>query len=99
MAPHSDWTGSRRLLRLLRNIMKGGGGAQERLDRITELIAQDIVAEVCSIYVKRAGEVLELFASKGLKPEAVHRTRLQVGETGRQKSPPCAGYGRKRGCG
>ncbi len=80
MAPHSDWTGSRRLLRLLRDIMKGGGGVQDRLDRVTELIAQDIVAEVCSIYVKRAGDVLELFASKGLKPEAVHRTRLRVGE-------------------
>src|SRR5438477_9896679 len=28
----------------------------------------------------RAGEVLELFATEGLRPEAVHRTRLRVGE-------------------
>jgi phosphotransferase system enzyme I (PtsP) len=65
---------------LLRDLMKGGGSAQTRLDRIVDLVAQDLVAEVCSIYVLRAGEVLELFATKGLKPEAVHRTRLRVGE-------------------
>jgi phosphotransferase system enzyme I (PtsP) len=39
-----------------------------------------VVAEVCSAYVMRAGEVLELFATEGLRPEAVHRTRLRVGE-------------------
>src|SRR5205807_741450 len=36
--------------------------------------------EVCSAYILRAGEVLELFATEGLRPEAVHRTRLRVGE-------------------
>ena len=39
-----------------------------------------MVAEVCSIYLLRAGEVLELFATEGLKKEAVHKTRLRVGE-------------------
>ena len=39
-----------------------------------------MVAEVCSIYVMRAGEVLELFATEGLRSEAVHRTRLRVGK-------------------
>jgi phosphotransferase system enzyme I (PtsP) len=39
-----------------------------------------MVAEVCSCYIMRAGEVLELFATEGLRPEAVHRTRLRVGE-------------------
>jgi phosphotransferase system enzyme I (PtsP) len=74
------WAGSRRLLRVLRDIMKGGGTAQERLDQIVRLIAQDMVAEVCSVYLMRAGEVLELFATEGLKPEAVHTTRLRNGE-------------------
>ncbi|NIA71867.1 phosphoenolpyruvate--protein phosphotransferase [Pelagibius litoralis] len=74
------WAGSRRLLRLLRDLMKAGGSSQERLDKVVELIAQHIVAEVCSIYAMRGGEVLELFASKGLKPAAVHKTRLQVNE-------------------
>src|SRR5438270_2181658 len=73
-------TGSRRLLRRLRDIMAGSGSAQERLDQTVRLIAADMVAEVCSAYFMRAGEVLELFATEGLRREAVHRTRLRVGE-------------------
>jgi phosphotransferase system enzyme I (PtsP) len=60
--------------------MAGAGTAQQRLDQIVRIIAADMVAEVCSCYVLRAGEMLELFATEGLKPEAVHKTRLQVGE-------------------
>lgn len=74
------WVGSRRLLRQLRDLMKGGGSVQDRLNRTVALIADDMVAEVCSFYLLRAGEVLELFATKGLSPEAVHRTRLRLGE-------------------
>ncbi|KAF0138600.1 MAG: phosphotransferase system enzyme I PtsP, partial [Rhodospirillaceae bacterium] len=44
------------------------------------LIADGLKAQVCSCYVMRAGEVLELFATEGLKQSAVHRTRLRVGE-------------------
>src|SRR5690349_19832172 len=73
-------TATRRLLRRLRGIMAGSGSAQERLDRIVRVVAAEMVAEVCSAYVMRAGEVLELFATEGLRPEAVHRTRLRVGE-------------------
>jgi len=76
----SPWVGSRQLLRRLRDIMAGGGTAQERLDKIVQVIARDFVAEVCSIYVQRAGDVLELFATQGLLKEAVHGTRLRVGE-------------------
>lgn len=68
------------LLRRLRDVMAGPGNAQDRLDRIARLIAADLVAEVCSIYIRRAGDVLELFATQGLKREAVHNTRLRVGE-------------------
>ena len=73
-------TGSRRLLRRLRDVMAGSGTAQERLNTIVRIVAADMVAEVCSTYVLRAGEVLELFATEGLRAEAVHRTRLRVGE-------------------
>ena len=73
-------TGSRRLLRRLRDVMAGSGTAQERLNEVVRIVAADMVAEVCSCYVMRAGEVLELFATEGLRPEAVHRTRLRVGE-------------------
>jgi phosphotransferase system, enzyme I, PtsP len=73
-------SGTRRLLRRLRDTMAGSGSAQERLDRIVRIVATEMIAEVCSVYVMRAGEVLELFATEGLRPEAVHRTRLRVGE-------------------
>jgi phosphotransferase system, enzyme I, PtsP len=71
---------SRLVLRRLRDAMAGQGTAQDRLSTIVRIIAADMVAEVCSCYIMRAGEVLELFATEGLRPEAVHRTRLRVGE-------------------
>jgi phosphotransferase system enzyme I (PtsP) len=54
-------------------------GAQQRLDKIVRLIAANMVAEVCSVYVLRADNVLELYATEGLKAGAVHRATLQVG--------------------
>lgn len=71
--------GSRQLLKRLRDVMAGEGAGQERLDRIVRLIAQGLVAEVCSCYLLKGG-MLELFATEGLKPEAVHQTRLAIGE-------------------
>ncbi len=73
-------TGPRVLLRHLREVMAASGSAQERLDRAVRIIAGNMVAEVCSVYLMRAGQVLELFATEGLNPAAVHRTRLRVGE-------------------
>lgn len=60
--------------------MAGSGRPQDRLNRVVRVIAQNMVAEVCSIYLTRAGGILELFATEGLKEEAVHQTRLRVGE-------------------
>jgi phosphotransferase system enzyme I (PtsP) len=54
--------------------------AQKRLDKIVTLIAANMVAEVCSIYVLRSAGDLELYATEGLKLEAVHTSRLKVGE-------------------
>jgi phosphotransferase system enzyme I (PtsP) len=71
---------TRRLLKRLRDMMAASGTAQQRLDRIVKIIAADLIAEVCSVYVMRAGQVLELFATQGLNPDAVHKTRLRVGE-------------------
>jgi phosphotransferase system enzyme I (PtsP) len=72
--------GARRLLKRLRDLMAGGGSGQERLNQTVRIIAGDMVAEVCSIYMVRPGDVLELFATEGLKQEAVHKTRLAIGE-------------------
>ena len=68
------------LLRRLVEVVAEPVSPQQRLDRIVELIAANLVAEVCSVYFNRAGEMLELFATIGLAAEAVHRTRMRVGE-------------------
>ena len=72
-------TGPRVLLRRLREVMAGPDSTQERLNQVVHVIAQNMVAEVCSVYLIRDG-VLELFATEGLKLEAVHRTTLKIGE-------------------
>lgn len=71
--------GPRVLLRKLREVMAEPIGAQDRLDKIVRLIAANMVAEVCSVYVLRADNVLELFATEGLKASSVHRATLTVG--------------------
>jgi phosphotransferase system, enzyme I, PtsP len=72
--------GPRVLLRRLREVMAEPVAAQKRLDKIVSVIAGNMVAEVCSIYVMRPGDVLELYASEGLKREAVHKSKLKIGE-------------------
>jgi phosphotransferase system enzyme I (PtsP) len=72
--------GPRSLLRQIREAMAGGGPAQQRLDRVVQIIAVSMVAEVCSIYLRRASADMELFATEGLKREAVHVTRMKPGE-------------------
>jgi len=83
------WTSSapRVLLRQLREVMVRPGVGQDkqedvqaRLDRIVRLIAANMVAEVCSIYVRQPEGSFELFATEGLRPEAVHQTQLKPGE-------------------
>ena len=68
------------MLARLRDVMAGTGAPQERLDEIVGLIAAEMNAEVCSAYVRRAGDMLELFANIGFKDTSVHQTRLRVGE-------------------
>ena len=76
----SSNTGHRTALRRLRQVMAGTGSAQDRLNEIVKIVAAEMAAEVCSIYVQRAGDILELFATQGLNPDSVHVTRLQLGE-------------------
>jgi phosphotransferase system, enzyme I, PtsP len=70
----------RQLLRRLREVMAQRESAQARLDKVVVLIASNMVAEVCSLYLRRRDASLELFATQGLNPEAVHNTHLKRGE-------------------
>jgi phosphotransferase system enzyme I (PtsP) len=78
--PDRSESDSRKLLRRLRDTLATTSEGQVRLDRIVELIAESMRTEVCSIYLFRDAETLELFATKGLKAESVHITRLRLGE-------------------
>ncbi|MCP4072453.1 MAG: phosphoenolpyruvate--protein phosphotransferase [Hyphomicrobiales bacterium] len=73
-------TGPRVLLKRLREVMAESLGAQVKLDKIVDHIAANMVAEVCSVYILRTNDILELYATKGLNPEAVHEVSLKVGE-------------------
>ena len=59
--------------------MASRGNAQTKLNKVVDTIAEAVNSEVCSIYLRREG-VLELFATRGLNAEAVHVTKLAVGE-------------------
>lgn len=68
------------LFRAMHTATASESNAQARLDTLTRVIAAHIVADVCSIYIRRPGDYFELYASEGLKPEAVHVTRLHMSE-------------------
>ena len=72
--------GPRLLLRQIREAMERGGPTQTRLDMVVRIIARSMVAEVCSLYLRRASGDMELFATEGLSADAVHVTRLKRGE-------------------
>ena len=72
--------GPRVLLRRLREVMAEPVSAQDRLNKIVVLIAANMVAEVCSVYVLRVDGTLELYATEGLKAEAVHQTVMNRDE-------------------
>ncbi len=71
---------SRKLLGRLRDALAESSAGQARLDRITHLIADSMQTEVCSIYLFRDEDTLELCATQGLNAEAVHKTRMRIGE-------------------
>lgn len=72
--------GLRLILRRLRETMAETDDGQRRLDKIVRLVSGLMVAEVCSIYLKRLDGSLELFATEGLNPAAVHNTFMKRGE-------------------
>jgi phosphotransferase system enzyme I (PtsP) len=76
---HSD-QGITVLLRRMHDAVAQEASAQQRLDHLTRTIAAHVVADVCSIYLRRPDDELELYSTEGLNRDAVHRTRLGIGE-------------------
>lgn len=77
--PTPSVTSAREILTGLHDVMASKLGAQAKLNKVVKIIAEAMASEVCSIYLLRDG-VLELFATVGLKQEAVHVTKLAQGE-------------------
>lgn len=72
--------GARLLMSRLRGLMASQGEAPDRLNKVVNLIATTMVADVCSIYVRSSDNSLLLVATEGLAQEAVGRTRLKENE-------------------
>ena len=79
MATATSAASAREILTGLHDVMASKLGAQAKLNKVVKIIAEAMASEVCSIYLLRDG-VLELFATVGLNQEAVHVTRLALGE-------------------
>ncbi len=77
--PLTAATSAREILTGLHDLMAKRGSAQAKLDHVVDLIAEAMASEVCSIYLLRNNK-LELSATHGLRKEAVHVTRLAMGE-------------------
>jgi phosphotransferase system, enzyme I, PtsP len=77
--PTASVASAREILTGLHDVMASRASAQAKLNKVVKIIAEAMASEVCSIYLLRDG-VLELFATVGLKQEAVHVTRLAMGE-------------------
>ncbi|MEM6603474.1 MAG: phosphoenolpyruvate--protein phosphotransferase [Pseudomonadota bacterium] len=67
-------------LRHLREILSVPASGQDQMDIIVRLISEYMVTDVCSLYVLRQDDVLELYATQGLSRMAVHQTTLKIGE-------------------
>ena len=70
---------AREILTGLHEVMASRATAQAKLNKVVQIIGEALASEVCSIYLRREG-VLELFATRGLNQEAVHVTKLAMGE-------------------
>ncbi|MCD2316445.1 phosphoenolpyruvate--protein phosphotransferase [Sphingomonas sp. IC-11] len=70
---------AREILVNLHDVMAARSNAQAKLNQVVEIIGEALNSEVCSIYLLREG-VLELFATRGLSADAVHVTKLAMGE-------------------
>ena len=70
---------AREILTRLHDVMASRAPAQNKLNSVVNIIGEALDSEVCSIYLLREG-VLELYATRGLAQEAVHVTKLGMGE-------------------
>ncbi len=68
---------------LLKSVRKTGcikESVEDKINHIIQSVAAELKVDVCSCYLMRPGDVLELYASVGLNKRAIHDTFLRIGE-------------------
>lgn len=68
------------ILKQLRLITEGQDSLAVKLDKIVKMIAVEMGADAASCYIAVDGKRLELFASYGFNPDAVHKVSFRFGE-------------------
>lgn len=71
---------SRSLFKRLRLLLSSSKKPIDKLSSFVNIVAEELQTDVCSCYLMKNQETLELFASFGLDKEAIHKTRLYLGE-------------------
>lgn len=67
-------------LKLLREINEEQIAVEDKLNRITKVIAEQMEADGASCFISIDDNYLELFAAYGFNPNAAHRVSFRVGE-------------------
>ncbi len=79
LVPPGAVASARKILQRLHEVMAARTNAQAKLNKVVEIIGAELSSEVCSIYLLREG-MLELYATRGLNQDAVHVTKMAMGE-------------------
>lgn len=70
----------RQLLRRMRDVMAAKGTVAHRLNLIVQLIAKELHADICSLYLLRPTQYLELYAIQGEDLEKASQKKIIVGQ-------------------
>ncbi len=71
---------SQKILRGVKNTLSKDTPIDERLSSIIDILTSGFEVDSCSIFILNPGDILELYASKGLSSKSLHETTLRVGE-------------------
>jgi phosphotransferase system, enzyme I, PtsP len=70
----------RQLLRRMRDVMAARGTVAHRLNLIVKLIAIELHADICSLYLLKSNQILELYAIQGEDIEHAQLKKIVVGQ-------------------
>lgn len=72
--------GAKQLLHEIRQIIDRVQSPQLKIDQIVEKVADFFTSDICSIYILQSNNELELYATKGLNKDLIHKAKLKLGQ-------------------